>query len=51
MDKALMIMSNKQKHTLNREPIEENFDDLDDSSDRGGNRPDTKEQFEAVKSA
>lgn len=28
--------------TLKREPIEENFDDLDDSSANGGNKHDTK---------
>lgn len=33
--------------TLNREPIEENFDDLEDSSGKGGKRPETKEQLEA----
>jgi len=36
---------------LNREPIEENFDDLDESSAEGGNKPATKEHFEALKSA
>jgi len=39
-------MGNK-KTTLNREPIEENFDCLDDSSGEGGNNPDTKGHLEA----
>lgn len=38
-------------HTLNREPIDENFDDLDESSDKGGNRPETKGHLEALRSA
>lgn len=38
-------------HTLNREPIDENFDDFEDSSGNGGNKPDTKEQVEALRSA
>lgn len=38
-------------HTLNRVPIEENFDDLEDSSDEVGNKLATKEQLEALKSA
>lgn len=33
-------------HTLKRDPIEENFEDFEDSSD-GGNKLDTKEQEEA----
>jgi len=37
--------------TLNRAPIDENFEDLDESLEGGGNRPETKEHFEAVKSA
>lgn len=37
--------------TLNREPIEENFDVLEDSSAKGGNKDDTKEHLEALKSA
>ena len=41
----------KQKQTLNREPIEENFDDFEDSSGKGGNKPDTKEHSEVLKSA
>ena len=36
----------QQKHTLNREPIDDNFDDLEDSSAKGGNRPETKEHLE-----
>lgn len=36
----------EKKLTLNREPIEENFDDLEDSSGKGGNKPDTKEHVE-----
>lgn len=31
--------------------MDENLEDLDESSDGGGNRPETKEHFEAVKSA
>lgn len=34
--------------TLKREAIEENFDDLDVSSGRGGNRPATKGHVEAL---
>lgn len=34
--------------TLKRDPMEENFEDLDDSSGRAGNKPATKEHFEAV---
>ena len=37
--------------TLNREPIEENFDLLDDSSGEGRNKPDTKGHVEAYRSA
>lgn len=37
--------------TLKREPIDENFEDLDDSSANGGNKHDTKEHLEALKSA
>ena len=37
--------------TLKRAPMEENLDDFDDSSGRGGNRPTTKEHFEAVNKA
>lgn len=36
----------QQIHTLNREPIDENFDDLEDSSAKGGNKPETKEHLE-----
>jgi len=38
-------------HTLNRAPIEENFDDLDDSSVERGNKFATKGHFEALKRA
>lgn len=41
----------KQFHTLNLEPIEENFDCLEDSSFDIGNRPETKEHSEALKRA
>ena len=37
--------------TLNRVPIEENFDDLEDSSDEDGNKLDTKKQVDALKRA
>jgi len=37
--------------TLKREPIEQNSDDLDESSAEGGNKPATKEHPEALKSA
>ena len=37
--------------TLKRAPMEENLDDFDDSSGSGGNRPTTKEHFEAVNKA
>ena len=37
--------------TLNREPIEEKFDDLDESSAEGGNNPTTNEHLDALKSA
>lgn len=36
------------KNTLKRDPIEENFDDFEDSSGEGGNRPATNEHFEAM---
>jgi hypothetical protein len=40
------------KHeTLNREPIEENFDDLEESSGRGGNKLETKEHLDALSNA
>ena len=42
-------MGNK-KTTLNREPIKENFDYLDDSSGEGGNKPNTKGHLEAQRS-
>lgn len=35
-------------NTLKREPIEENFDDLEDSSATGGKRPATKEHLETL---
>jgi len=41
----------KKSPTLNREPIEENFDLLDDSSGEGTNKPDTKGHLEAYRSA
>ena len=41
----------EESQTLNREPIEENFDDLEDSSGKGGNKPETKEHLEALKSS
>lgn len=37
--------------TLKRDPIDENFDDFEDSSGRGGNRPATNEHLEAVNKA
>ena len=37
--------------TLKRDPMEENFDDFDVSSGRGGNRLTTKGHFEAVSKA
>jgi hypothetical protein len=37
--------------TLNCEPIEENFDALNESPAEGGNKPTTKEHLEALKSA
>lgn len=37
--------------TLNREPIDENFDVFDDSSGRGGNKSLMKEHLESLKSA
>ena len=46
-----IIKKKLDHHTLNREPIEENFDCLEDSSAKGGNKPDTKEHLEAPKSA
>lgn len=39
------------ENTLNRVPIEENFDDLADSSDEVGNKLATNEHSEALKSA
>lgn len=36
------------KNTLKRDPMDENLDDLEDSSAGGGNRAATKEHFEAV---
>lgn len=39
------------EYTLNRVPIEENFDDLEDSSDEVGNKLATKEHLEALNSA
>lgn len=41
----------EEYNTLKLEPIDENLDDLDDSSAKGGNRPETKEHSEALKSA
>lgn len=43
----------KEMHviTLKRDPMEANLDDFDDSSGSGGNRPTTKEHFEAVNKA
>ena len=35
-------------NTLKRDPMDENLDDFEDSSAGGGNRPATKEHFEAV---
>lgn len=46
-----LIRNLEQKGTLNREPIEENFDDLADSSGKRGNKPETKEHSEALRSA
>lgn len=37
----------QQKQTLKREPIDENFVDLEDSSGEGGNKLETKEHWEA----
>lgn len=37
--------------TLNREPMDENFDVLEDSSGSGGNKPDTNEHLDAVRRA
>ena len=37
--------------TLKRDPMDENLDDLDDSSGSGGNKPTTKGHFESVKSS
>lgn len=34
--------------TLNRDPIEENFEDFDVSSGSGGNKPDTNGHLEAL---
>lgn len=39
------------RETLNREPIDENFDDLAESSGKGGNKPETKEHLDALRSA
>lgn len=39
------------RRTLNREPIDENFDDLEDSSVKGGNNPETKGHLEALRTA
>ena len=41
----------REHQTLNCEPIEDNFDCLEYSSDESGNKPDTKEHLEALKSA
>ena len=45
--KILQIISTGS--TLKRDPMEENLDDFDVSSGSGGNRPATKEHFDAVK--
>ena len=54
----LLIPSKQEKlkkklHTLTLKHalMEENLDDFDDSSGSGGNRPTTKEHFEAVNKA
>lgn len=39
------------KHTLNRVPIDENLDDLEVSSGKGGKSPETKGHLEALNSA
>lgn len=46
-----MHSEKRKKKTLNWVAIEENFDDLDVSSGRGGNNPETKEHFEEESSA
>ena len=47
----ITIPNGELYQTLKREPIDENFEDLDDSSANGGNKHDTKEHLEAPKSA
>ena len=44
-------MVQKYGFTLKRDPIDENFEDFDVSSDRGGNKPETKEHLESHRSA
>lgn len=52
---AIMKYNRAQKrvaevnNTLKRDPIEENFDDFEDSSGERGNRPATNEHFEAIR--
>lgn len=41
----------KLRRTLNPVPMEENFEDLEDSSGKGGNKLATKAHFEAFRSA
>lgn len=45
------VYKEEEYNTLNLEPIDENFDDFDDSSAKSGNSPETKEHSEALKSA
>lgn len=51
INKSFALKGLLVSQTLNREPIEENFDVLDESSTKEVNKPETKEQFEALKSA
>jgi len=46
-----MHIKKKGIHTLNLDPIEENLDDFDESSGRGGKSAATKGHLEAVSRA
>lgn len=46
--KNVLYVLHKFERTLKRDPIDENFEDFDDSSGLGGNKPAAKEHFEAV---
>lgn len=49
--KSCCCEKGKKNQTLNREPMEENFDLLDDSSGDGRNKLDTKVHLEAYRTA